>query len=220
MAEARRGRNRCLAGAAPRGAGGGRCPGDRWPGRPGLAGTGERGPEPSGHRAAGRHELGGERRSRGRDQCTHPGGRRRPSRCDPHGRWWPGEPAPIRRRAPNHGSARRRPKSRGAHAAQLFDAHGRRRWRQHARPTAARAHAARTARPDGRPGARYRQVAAGARRAHYWRSSRQGPGLPTQAVAVSTAYRYSFHTSTETSSTGRGIGGSGLAALMRTLSAP
>jgi hypothetical protein len=220
MAEARRRRHRRLAGAPRGGAGSRRCPGGGGSGRPGFARPAERRPRPSGYRAGGRHQLGGERRRGRLDQRTRARRRWGRSHGGAGGRRRAGGPALIRRRAKNHGSGRRRSRPRGAHAAQLFGAPRRRRRRQHAGPTAAGPHPGRPARPDGRPGPRDRRITAGARRARHWRSSRQGPGLPTQAVAVSTACRYSFHTSTETSSTGRGIGGSGLAALTRTLSAP
>jgi hypothetical protein len=220
MAAARRKRYRRLAGAARGSARGRRCPGGRRPGRARLARTGECGPRPSQHRAGGRHELGGRHGGRRSHERAHPDGRRR--HADLFGHFGSGGATLVRRDSSNHNSAQRGLSPRGSHAAQLFGTRGGRWWwrRQHAGTAAARPHAGGPARPDDRPGARDRRVAAGARRARDGRSSRQGAGLPTQAVAGSTAGRYSFHTSTETSSTGSGIGGSGLAALTRTLSAP
>jgi hypothetical protein len=208
-----------LAGAARRGARGRRRPRHRWPGRTGLARPGERGAGPSEHGAVGQREHGRGQGSRRRGKCARAG--RRGRGC-PAGLRHVGTRGAtvVRRRTSNHGAAREWSRSRGSHLARHIGSNGGRRWRQHTRPPAAHAHAGRSARPADQPGTGDRRVATGARGASDGRSSQQGPGLPTQAVAGATACRYSFHTSTETSSTGRGIGGSGLAALTRTLSAP
>ena len=149
--------------------------------------------------------------------ARHGGGPRRPR----HGRFSTFGRCGRRRRP---GWRQRRPQP-GRTAARLL------RWRTAGRrgPRAGRACSdrtrgadarhARTGQPGGRRGRHHagsRRVATGSGRAHRGKHAR----LRSRSPAVVLAPQSSRQTSTETSSTGRAIGGSGLAALTRTLSAP